>query len=872
MGSEVVASKCRLVLLAGIAGSVLAGPAFAQDATWKSNPPSNDFNSGANWSGGAMPTGTASFGSSSTTDLSLSANATLGTLNYKSGAAAYTIDIGSNVLTLTGNGIVNNSGRTQSFAINGGELALTGSASAGDAAIKSNGGTVAFDNSSSAGEATIKATNGGGLLFTGRANADHAHIVINNLASMAFANRAGAGDSTLIASGFGGIGFFANSSAENATVRAKAFGSVLFFDNSTGGDARFIADKNGGIDFSGSLGKNGVVTAGSIEGAGTFVIGDNFVVGGNNRTTEVTGVIAQCGCLTGVLTKVGTGTLILSGNNAYTGATVIKGGAIEVNGSIEASRIVRVKRNGTLSGDGNVSDVTVSAGGTLAPGRDGQIGTLRVRGDLVFEQGSNYAVNVTPDAADRTRVDGTATLAGTAHIGFAPGSYMTNKYTILTVAGGRTGTFDDLSLGDFDSGFNASLTYTSTKVILSLQADLGGGGGGFSSNGGNVANAINRFFNNGGTLPPGFAFLFAQSNRALKDSLAQISGEAATGAPAAAFQSMNVFLPLMLNPFGGGPSGNIAAAGAARGFAMAERQPSEAMSAYAALGPADLNYTPGQRWNVWAASYGGRGSIDGNPTGTGSHDLSVGNFGFVAGADYHLAPGTVLGFAVAGGGNSWNLSNGLGGGHSDTFQLGVFGSQAFGPAYISGAFAFAWHGMDTSRRLTVGPNSTLTADFNSQSIGGRLEAGYRFDQQYFAVTPYAALQAQNLWLPAYSENGRKTFALSYDERQAQALRTELGAWFEKAFAVPGTGTLALRSRVAWAHDEMSDPRVTATFQSLPGASFVVAGAAQPADSALLSLGAELRLAGNLTVGVKVDGQFADGARSYAGNVELRKAW
>src|SRR3954463_4784319 len=94
-----VVSRSR-VFVAGLAWAAFVSPVLAQDATWKANPPSNDFNSGANWSGGAQPTGTASFGSSNTTNLSLSADATLGTLNYKSGGSAYTIDIGSNVLNL----------------------------------------------------------------------------------------------------------------------------------------------------------------------------------------------------------------------------------------------------------------------------------------------------------------------------------------------------------------------------------------------------------------------------------------------------------------------------------------------------------------------------------------------------------------------------------------------------------------------------------------------------------------------------------------------------------------------------------------------------------------------------------------------------
>jgi hypothetical protein len=44
--------------------------------------------------------------------------------------------------------------------------------------------------------------------------------------------------------------------------------------------------------------------------------------------------------------------------------------------------------------------------------------------------------------------------------------------------------------------------------------------------------------------------------------------------------------------------------------------------------------------------------------------------------------------------------------------------------------------------------------------------------------------------------------------------------------------LTLRGRAAWAHDFNPDRAVAATFQTLPGASFVVNGARQASNAAL----------------------------------------
>ena len=53
---------------------------------------------------------------------------------------------------------------------------------------------------------------------------------------------------------------------------------------------------------------------------------------------------------------------------------------------------------------------------------------------------------------------------------------------------------------------------------------------------------------------------------------------------------------------------------------------------------------------------------------------------------------------------------------------------------------------------------------------------------------------------------------------------ELGARFDRVVALYPNNALALRGRVAWAHDWVSDPTLTPLFQALPGASFIVNGA------------------------------------------------
>ena len=65
------------------------------------------------------------------------------------------------------------------------------------------------------------------------------------------------------------------------------------------------------------------------------------------------------------------------------------------------------------------------------------------------------------------------------------------------------------------------------------------------------------------------------------------------------------------------------------------------------------------------------------------------------------------------------------------------------------------------------------------------------------------------------------FALAYDPRTTNDTRTELGARFDELTAlVPGQPVL-LRARLAWAHDFVGDPALSAAFEALPGSTFTV---------------------------------------------------
>jgi autotransporter-associated beta strand protein len=710
--------------------------------------------------------------------------------------------IGFNGTSTAANAIINNAGR-----ISLGEQGGLGSA------MIANTGFVSFQNQSRGDNATINNGSFGAVSFFDTSTAGNATITNNNItSSVEFLNSSSAG-SALLTNTLGRLSFADTSTAGNATVITNFGGTTLFTGSSTGGNAAFTTRAGGVFDMSG-LTSTGM-TVGSIEGAGNYFLGSKtLTVLGSNLFAEVSGAIQDGGASGGrggSLLKESIGILLLSGDNTYTGTTTVNRGALIVNGSIASSSLTTVNSGAVLLGSGTVGSTVINAGGVLVPGNSP--GTMAVVGDLTIQRNAFYVVQVTPLTASSVNVTGTASLDGTVAAVFAPGIYLRNNYTILRADNRRTGRFEDLETFGLPRNFRARLDYFNNSVDLNLRAQLipddifpgrpvtlpvipglplppqdlpSSAFPPFTVDEINVGRAIDNFFNNGGTLPPAFVSLFGLSGGNLTAALDQLSGEAATGAQKVAFQLGNQFLNLMLDPFVDGRSGVGGTDHPALGFAPArETMPPEIALAYASVfkerrAPLPPVYDP--RWTVWGGAYGGGNRTSGDPAVIGSHDLSATTAGFAGGFDYRLTPDTVVGLALAGGGTNWSLAQGLGGGKSDAFQAGVYGATRSGPAYLAAAFAFTNHWMSTDR-FAVGDH--LTANFNAQSYGGRLEGGYRFATPYAGVTPYAAIQAQSFHTPGYTETGLipNGFALAFNGRDATDTRTELGTRFDRVLAV-----------------------------------------------------------------------------------------
>jgi uncharacterized protein with beta-barrel porin domain len=889
----------------GGASVIGTGAGFALDGQTTANTINNSGTIRDDGSNPASFNGISSVGTG-TVNLTNSGSGIISGTSANANAAVIGVNVGttqgSNAghITVTGNG-------SETAGINaiGVSFANTGTIAAAGSTVNGTFGVLGLTSLIVTNSGTISANGGIGLTGTAIESISGTLIVTNNAGGLISGTETntsgfslgvfagGTGFAVIVNAGtihgddiaIGSLSSVSNTIINTGTISGGAFDAIRFVGTAASSveNAGVITATGGAaIRFAGS---NNVLTLDPGSSINRNVLGtgaDTFQLGGNGAASFDVSAIGPAAQYQGFGTfnKIGTSIWTLTGTNAAALPWTVSAGTLSVDGSIATSSVT-VNTGGTLGGSGTVGNTSI-LGGTLAPGSatGSTFGPLTVHGSLAFTAASTYMIQVSPANAGRTNVTGTATLAGaTVNANFAAGAYFAKQYTIVNAGGGVSGKFGALVSTNLPASVSSSLSYDANDVFLNLAVSFAAPGG-LNGNQQSVANALTTFFNTNGSLSVAFASL-------TPGGLTQASGEVATGSQQTTFDAMSQFMGVLIDPFiaGRGDGGTLAAGAkpfaeerdtAGADAAAGKPRTGNERDAYAAITrkapvPADP-FT--QRWSVWAAGYGGSQTTDGSAA-LGSNTATSRVFGTAVGADYRFSPSTLAGFALAGGGTNFSVSSGLGSGRSDLFQAGVYLRHTAGAAYVSAALAYGWQDIATDRTVTIAGVDRLRAEFNANAFSGRLEGGYRFVTPWMAgITPYAAAQFTTFDLPAYAEtvvSGANNFALGYGAKDVTASRSELGVRSDKSFAMQDA-ILTLRGRLAWAHDFNADRTIAATFQTLPGASFVVGGAAQAHDSALTTASAEMKWLNGVSLGATFEGEFSDVTRSYAGKGVVRYAW
>jgi autotransporter-associated beta strand protein len=812
---------------------------------------------------------------------------TINTVNLAGGAIQNGALTSANGIASTGGAISNIAGSTGVTALAGTTTLLGTNGYTG--ATKVGGGTLIGGAAAAFSAASATTINSGGTVDLGGFAQT---IKTVNLAGGTVQNGA-----LTSANGIASIGGTINTIAGPTAVTTTAGTTTLKGTNGYAG----ATTVSGGTLIGGAASTFSAASATTINSGGTVDLGSAAqtiatlsLAGGtlqNGTLTSTNGIASAGGTINAVggttTLTLSSGTTALMGANTFTGATTVNGGALlSVSGSSSTSAVT-VNSTGLLAGLGSVGDVTINNGGTLMAGVGALTQglatsptatpqTLAVTGSLVMATASTYMVTINGSNFTSTSVAGTATISSGALLKISGTNLLLNTpYNILTATTVATGT-----------PIFASTTVTPTTTYHNAVTNTG--------------KALQLTFTNPqlnpGVLPPGFAsfvnvvnnspsnsplqHLFGLSPGSLQNAASQLSGQSNSGGSTSIANMQTSFSTALLNPNLGNRGGATGAFGPALGFAPETPLTPQEQAAYDAVTPHEpldalmRSLNTDYSHSVWASGYGGYSRITGD-SNIGSPTATTGGGGVASGIDFRFGRDTVVGVALGGGDTSWSMSDGLGGGTSQIFQAGVYGSHRFGEAYVSGSFAYAFDWLHTNRNVTVPTTANLTANFVANGPTGRLETGYRFGGPELAVTPYIAGEFSALHTPSYGEttaSGTPGLALSYDSQTTTNVRAELGAWADKAFHLADGSTLWLRGRAGYAHDWWSNNTLSAQFLSLPTQSFTMTNIASPANLGLVSLMAEIKYRNGVSLSAKFDSELGQSAYSVAGTGTFRYSW
>jgi autotransporter-associated beta strand protein len=173
----------------------------------------------------------------------------------------------------------------------------------------------------------------------------------------------------------------------------------------------------------------------------------------------------------GSFTKIGAGTLTLTGNNSYDGGTTVSEGKLVVNGSISTSTTI-VSSGATLGGSGTVGALTINSGGFVTPGNSP--GILTVNGN--YTQAGEYTAEIADTNAgsgyDQINVLGTVDITSGSLVASFSGSYAQNDLLFILLNDDT-----DAINGTF-AGYAQGATFASYGYMdwqISYTADSGNG-------------------------------------------------------------------------------------------------------------------------------------------------------------------------------------------------------------------------------------------------------------------------------------------------------------------------------------------------------------------------------------------------------------
>jgi autotransporter-associated beta strand protein len=531
----------------------------------------------------------------------------------------------------------------------------------------------------------------------------------------------------------------------------------------------------------------------------------------------------------GGITKRGSGELVLTGNNSYSGDTRVESGILSALSHLPGNAVVGADGGLALEGSSVLGNLS-NDGVVFMYGGDSEGLTHTVGGDFRQGAGGVFAF----DVGSRMQVAGSAQIDGDALVaGVTEGYVYSSSETFLTAAGGITGQFDNLLAGE-GVFLEADLAYTANAVSLEIQRlDVNATAQAFGLSAAAVGSAL-RVEN---------AF------RLIDGSAVRLSGDPMVGGfieGASALQR------------------TATVAGAEQSLASLSGELHAADTAFAMMAIEGGRHALESRLDTlertgvaggWAQRLDGERSM-------WSHTRLDSN-GWMIGHDRWFGPNLMVGAAF--GQSDGQGAHTLRGDRERNRQVEgqFYAAWEDGGNYVLGRMALGSIDRRLQRDILLGSRHYgVGTDYDNRYTTLGVQAGHRFQLGGATLTPYLGTQAIRLERDGFSEQGAAGFGLSSAGSTLDATQALAGARFERGWWL-GAARLSMQGRLEWQHTlSQSGSAIDARFTGLDVWS-PIAGSGLDDDATVFGLGLGLALPEAGRFGFDLDTRHV-GGRSYTG--------
>ncbi|MCK5912423.1 MAG: autotransporter domain-containing protein, partial [Desulfuromusa sp.] len=376
--------------------------------------------------------------------------------------------------------------------------------------------------------------------------------------------------------------------------------------------------------------------------------------------------------------------------------------------------------------------------GIIAPGNS--IGTLTVDGDVVFENGSTFEVEIdNAGNSDKLDVSGDVTINGGSTLTInSNGETITNnkQYTLIEANGSITGTFDtvDTALVSWDTGVTGSMSYSGSTALLVVGTPSVTPFNDLSlfqtDNQRACGQAIEQISDAGGNLNGiTVALQGIVSDDNLRHTYDQLSGQTRPSIAPIADAAVSGFANTVL--------GRI-------------HNPQTATS---------NQYYPDSKYYFWITGFGVNGERDGNEGVNGSDHNSG---GVATGLDHQITENFRVGITLGWSDTDVEYDNTRDNSNIDSIYSGLYASYEYINGYIDGIFIYADLDSETKRYVDfIGEKNE--GNFDGYEILTSVEAARNYTLKDILVQPLLGFKISYQHQDSYTEKGGSS-SLHYDDQ------------------------------------------------------------------------------------------------------------